>query len=291
MSKKKKIIILSVCICLALALMGGTLAWFLREDAKRAQTEGATVMAPYTLYLLNPNAQDALQFAIGNLHPGETKQTVICVSNKRPKKQTDDDLEEDDTSDIAKDSEFGYDLMLVHTENLAVHYTFYPLERFNIDDKPKLNENDIIMDDDTKGQYFWNKKQDGDKKDIVLVSENQEEFTDTMRESVGIVEETYNGQLPVNSGVYQLYSDGYEGNNMRLKYEKTEEGEGVYKYDYYLIEIKWDDDIDDFDSYKKETDMVYVVVNAKQPRPIMQGESIIPGEGSDESQDESQIGD
>lgn len=279
MSKKKKIIILSVCICLALALMGGTLAWFLREDAKRAQTEGATVMAPYTLYLLNPNAQDALQFAIGNLHPGEMKQTVICVSNKRPRNYTGDDS---DTADIAKDSEFGYDLMLVHTENLAVHYTLYPLVRKNISDKDTpLDSDDIIMDDDDPetDDYYWNKILDDQSgKAIVL---EYEDNTNVMRESVGIVEENYGGQLPVNSGTYQLYSDGYEGNDMRLGY-KVETNE--YENNFYLIEIKWDDDIEDFDSYKKETDMVYVVVNAKQPRPIMQGESIIPGEGSDESQ-------
>ena len=77
-------IVLTVCITLFLALSGGTFAWYLREDAKRAQTEAAVVMAPYNLYLMKPNATDTLQFAVGNLHPGEVKQTVICVSNKRP---------------------------------------------------------------------------------------------------------------------------------------------------------------------------------------------------------------
>lgn len=265
MSKKKKIVVLSVCICLALALMGGTLAWYKREDAKRARTGGATVMAPYNLYLLNPNAEDSLQFAVGNLHPGETKQTVICVSNQRPKDYTGD---ESDMAELAKDSEFGYDLMLVHTENLAVNYTLYPLKRKNIGDK-ELEEDDIVMDDDTKDRYYWNKNWDSNGKPIILFDED---FTDTMREKVGIVKENYGGELPVNSGVYQLYSDGFEGNDMRLGYkvdEDEDEDEDAYAYDYYLIEIKWNDDMRDFDEYRKETDMVYVVVNAKQPRPTM----------------------
>ena len=267
MSKKKKIVVLSVCICLALALMGGTLAWYMREDAKRARTNGATVMAPYSLYLLNPNATDSLRFAVGNLHPGETKQTVICVSNKRPKKHSEDDTTEDDTTELAKNSEFGYDLMLVHTENLAVNYTFYPLTRgLQTEGVP---DDAIIMDDDTKGVYYWTKDSKNGQ-EIVLKSEDQKEFTDTMREKVGIVKENYGGELPVNSGVYQLYSDGFEGNDMRLGYKvDVDEDEDAYAYDYYLIEIKWNDDMRDFDEYRKETDMVYVVVNAKQPRPTM----------------------
>ncbi len=48
---------------------------------------------------------------------------------------------------------------------------------------------------------------------------------------------------------------------MKLAYNN-----GTYEYDYYLIEVTWQD-ISDFDAYKKETDLVYVVVNAKQPRP------------------------
>lgn len=103
---------------------GGTLAWYLREDVKQAQTTGAEVMAPYNLYLMNPNAKDSLKFAVGNLHPGEIKHTVICVSNRVPENYDG----EDNMSELVKDSEFNYDLQLVHTENLAVDYAVYPLE-------------------------------------------------------------------------------------------------------------------------------------------------------------------
>ena len=61
----------------------------------------------------------------------------------------------------------------------------------------------------------------------------------------------------VNAGQYLFFDD----NSMKLAYNN-----GTYEYDYYLIEVTWQD-ISDFDAYKKETDLVYVVVNAKQPRP------------------------
>lgn len=258
MSVKKKIIIVSVCSCLALAIMGGTVAWYSRQDSKRARTQEATVMAPYNLYLLNPNATDSLQFAVGNLHPGETKQTVICVSNMRPKN---DPNEGDVMSELAKDSLFGYDLMLVHTENLAVEYTVYPLERFDISSKGRLDEGDIIMDDDTKDRYYWNKVMENGK----AVTLPGDDITEVMRTRAGTYYDVEHGDEPiVNAGAYWLSDD----DSMKLEYKVGNDGEGEYEYDYYLIEIDWDD-IADFDSYRKETDMVYVVVNAKQPRPIL----------------------
>ena len=264
MSKKKKIVVLSVCICLALVVMGGTLAWYMREDAKRAQTEAATVMAPYYLYLLNPDDEHSLEFAVGNLHPGETKQAVICVSNKRP---VDYEGDENVMAELAKDSEFGYDLMLVHTENLAVDYTIYPLTKFDIEKNVPLPPGSIIVDDNenTKGKYYWMKGKNKKKKEITL---DEEDITDDMRERARIVE-AEGDPLPVNAGTYCLYSRDSEGKAMELAYHVDENGEGQYEFDYYLIEISWQD-IKDFDSYRKETDMVFVVVNAKQPRPILE---------------------
>lgn len=243
MNGKKKIIVLAVCILLCLAVAGGSFAWYLREDAKRAETETATVMAPYNLYLLNPNAKDTLQFAVGNLHPGETKQTVICVSNKRPDNYTGD---ESIMTELAKDSEFGYDLMLVHTDNLAVNYTVYPLSRNNIQAGINLPVDAIIMEDDTEDTYYWTK--------TGTPLAGSDVSTD-MRTRVFGSQDTSN---IVNVGTYWLSDD----DDMKLAYSN-----GNYEYDYYLIEITWQD-IDNFDDYKKETDLVYVVVNAKQPRPV-----------------------
>lgn len=249
MSKKKKIVVLTVCVIQLLAVFGGSYAWYLREDAKRAQTEGAQVMAPYNLYLMNPNAADTLQFAVGNLHPGEMKQTVICVSNKRPDDYTG---EESSMTELVKDSEFSYDLMLVHTDNLAVDYTVYPLERNEIDPAAPGSgapADAIVMEDDTKGSCYWTKKGNSplDGSDI----------SEEMR--AGIFKETDTDSI-INAGTYWRSED----DDMQLVYKADE---GKYDYDYYLIEIAWQD-IDNFDDYKKETDLVYVVVNAKQPRPV-----------------------
>jgi len=46
-----------------------------------------------------------------------------------------------------------------------------------------------------------------------------------------------------------------------LEYKNEE-----YEFDYYLIEVTWKDGIT-FNDYTKETDLLYVVVNAKQPLP------------------------
>ena len=253
MSRKKKIIVLAVCIILLLALSGGTFAWYLREDAKRAQTEAAAVMAPYNLYLMNPNATDTLQFAVGNLHPGEIKQTVVCVSNKRPDNYKGDDS---DMAEQAKESEFLYDLMLVHTDNLAVNYTVYPLKREEMTPSTVLPEGSIIMEDDTKGKYYWTKEGidpvTGEAKAL-----NGEDISGDMRQRV-FGSQSISGI--VNVGTYWLSDD--EDYPMQLAYKN-----GSYEFDYYLIEVKWDN-ISNFDDYKKETDLVYVVVNAKQPRPV-----------------------
>lgn len=237
------------------------MAWYSRQDAKRARTDKAKVMAPYNLYLLNPDAQDLLQFAVGNLHPGEKKETVICVSNRRPDSNPN---EESDMSELAKESTFGYDLMLVHTENLAINYTIYPLERndWPEDGDPALDENDYIMDDSTMGECYWTKKLDENEEEIALKGED---MTPDMRKSAGTDQPGEDGKPLVNAGAYWISTD----DTMELEYKVGANGEGKYEYDYYLIEIDWDD-IVNFDSYRKETDMVFVVVNAKQPRPILE---------------------
>ena len=244
MTGKKKIFVLTIVITLCLAAAGGTFAWYVREDMKQAETKNAEVMAPYNLYLMNPNAKDSLQFAVGNLHPGEVKHTVICVSNRIPEDYT----VEDNMSELVKDSEFNYDLELVHTENLAVNYSVYPLDRYEMPaDKTNLPEGSIIMegDDPAYEQYYWKKAAAPITGEDNSAKMTKEVFGETP--TAGIV----------NVGKYTFFSD----ESMKLAYQN-----GTYEYDYYLIEIKWDE-ISNFDEYKKETDIVYVVVNAKQPRP------------------------
>lgn len=244
MTGKKKIFVLAIVITLCLAAAGGTFAWYIKEDMKQAETKNVEVMAPYNLYLMNPNAKDSLRFAVGNLHPGEVKNTVICVSNRIPEDYT----AEDNMSELVKDSEFNYDLQLVYTENLAVNYYVYPLERYEMPaDKTTLPADAILMegDDPAYEQYYWKKAAAPITGEDNTAKMTQEVFGETSTENI------------VNVGKYMFFGD----DTMKLAYNN-----GAYEYDYYLIEMKWNA-ISDFDEYKKETDIVYVVVNAKQPRP------------------------
>lgn len=243
MKTRKKIWVTAVLLVLCLAAGGGTMAWYLREDVKQAETGGAEIMAPYKLYLMNANARDSLEFAIGNLHPGEVKHTVICVSNRVPENY----IGEDNMSELVKDSEFNYDLQLVHTENLAVDYAVYPLERREITAGGTLPAGAIRMagDDPSYSTCYWVKVASP-----IVGIDNTEKMSKEVFGQTDITD-------IVNAGQYLFFDDS----SMNLAYSN-----GTYEYDYYLIEVTWQD-INDFDAYKKETDLVYVVVNAKQPRP------------------------
>lgn len=217
-------------VLLVLLLAGATFAWYKTSEDKRAETKTAEVMTPYNLYLLNAEDHKTLQFAVGNLHPGETKQILFCVSNKAPEAGVSENL--------VRDSEFNYELELVHTENLAVGYQLYPLTSELIEGGKNVNvENQGIM-------YY------------------QTEITGTdttaaMRAKV--FPDDPDNVNRVNSGRYCLY----DNDDMKLSYQN-----GNYEYDYYMIEINWQN-IANFNDYKKETDLVYLVVNAKQPKPVL----------------------
>ena len=243
MTAKKKITVMVILIALCLATAGMTAAWYIRDDRKQAQTDAAIVMAPYNLYLMNPNAKDSLKFAIGNLHPGEEKYTVICVSNRIPENYAG----QDNMSELVKESEFNYELQLAHTENLAVDYRVYPLKRHEIPAGGTLPEGAILMegDDPAYKRYYWTKEESSLK---------GKDNTEKMKKEVFGAADTDD---IVNVGKYLFFDD----ENMKLAYR-----DNTYEYDYYLIEMTWQD-IRDFNAYTKETDLVYVMVNAKQPRP------------------------
>jgi len=72
-----------------------------------------------------------------------------------------------------------------------------------------------------------------------------------------------------NAGKYLLYQKDSKREPLQLAYQYNDNtGEYEYEYDYYLIEIEWQKGIT-FADYSKETDMVYVVVNAKQVEPTL----------------------
>lgn len=238
---RTKLIMLSLCLMLLLTLRT-TFAWYTRSENVSASRENIEIMTPYFLYLLNPGTSDSLEYTIGNIHPSETKQTVICVSNKKP-----DDVE-DDSIDIARVSDFTYELEFITTNNLEVNYEIYELAMHKLADGEVAPTGSITMPEIS--DVYWTKVGNA------LVGK------DTSAERHQSVFGTTSPSAVVNSGKYTLYSKDSVGKALHLSY-----GGSTYDYDYYLIEIDWIDETS-FENSLKETDVNYVVVNAMQPEPV-----------------------
>ncbi len=240
---RKRVIWITLSVVLIMAT-GITFGWYTRQENIKATREEVEIMTPYFLYLLNPGTTDSLQYTIGNIHPAETKQTVICVSNKKP-----DDVK-DDNIDIARVSDFSYELEFITTNNMDVNYEIYELEPHNLLKGESAPEGAITMpgEDDV----YWTKK------GTALVGQN------TSQERHLEVFGTASPSGVINKGTYTLYSKDSTGRDLHLTYSG-----GKYDYDYYLIEVKWNDDTS-FEKSLKETDINYVVVNAMQPEPVQE---------------------
>lgn len=247
---RRKVLLLVMAV-MVLFLVAGSLAWYLFHKGSEGEQE-TEVMTPYFLYLKNAQDDNSLEFAVGNLHPGETKRVVICVTNKRP-----DNEQDNNTVEIARESEFFYDLEIAHTENLAVDYNIYELEKQdgNIGNTPS----DAVFLDGVSNAW-WEKK-GGVLSDYTDVS--AERHSDSEVFGTTDVSDIW------NAGKYLLYQKDSGREPLQLAYQYNNNiGKYEYEYDYYLIEIEWKKGIT-FADYSKETDMVYVVVNAKQVEPTL----------------------
>lgn len=251
---------LVLCLSLVLILLVGTFAWYVISAIRHVDSEDTTVMTPYLLYLLNPTDEQSLAITIGNLHPGETKQAVICVSSQKP--------EEMGIAAISKDSEFAYELELAYTENLALDYKVYELELIE-DAEANVIEDLIVVEDSTgSNTKTFKRALSGEKlaKAAPDVSqERQKEMypgTDEARAKI------------VNLGQYDSYRTDAAGEVLSLNTKvTTENGTVEYDKDYYLIEMKWKDKDENgntvqFENYTKETDLIYIIVKAMQPKPV-----------------------
>lgn len=248
-SRKK--VLLIVMAVMVLFLVAGSLAWYLRHKGSEGERE-IEVMTPYFLYLKNAQDDNSLEFAVGNLHPGETKRVVICVTNKRP-----DNEQDNNTVEIARESEFFYDLEIAYTENLAVDYNIYELEKQS-GDIGNAPGSAILLEGVRNA--WWTKKGGvlSDYTDVSAERHNDSEVFGTTD-----VSDIW------NAGKYLLYQKDSKREPLQLAYQYNDNtGEYEYEYDYYLIEIEWQKGIT-FADYSKETDMVYVVVNAKQVEPTL----------------------
>lgn len=251
--KKKKPVIIAAVVTVLLAMVA-TFSWYLFNKDSHADTKDIKIMTPYFLYLLNPDDKTSLQFSVGNIHPGEVKQVVICVSNKKP-----DDVS-DGSVDIARESKFNYDLEFVHTENLKVNYDIYELQKDSYTDTADIPSNGILVDG-VDGAYWTKMETDGN---VNPLTPTKDETTSRLNT---VFPEGTDGVF--NKGKYLLYQ--YDSNGVQMGLEYKDNGtDKKYEFDYYLVEISWEKNVN-FSEYTKETDLLYVIVNAKQPKPITQG--------------------
>lgn len=260
-SKRKRIVLVLSSIALLFLLIG--FAWYYYQTHRVVHTEDEKIMSPYNLYLLDASGTDYLNFTVGNLHPGETKQVVIGVSNQDPKAETEGFA-------IAKESVFDYELELAYTKNLPIQYKVYELDKLNRDEIDSENvPEDVIKVEEKNGSDgletigYWKKKLNKDQSNPLIADSS---LTDKInKEMYG--DET--GSIPnsvKNLGQYDMYSVGTDGTSKLQLTTTVNNNEVNFDLDYYLIQIEWNDGIQ-FEDYKKETDLVYVIVKALQLKP------------------------
>lgn len=223
-------------------------AWYYYQSHRKVNSDEREVMPPYCLYLLEPNGRDTLQLTVGNLHPGETKQIVVGVSNRAPEGEAGSGFV------ISRDSKFNYELELAYTKNLPVDYQVYELTKV---EGSRTNDSHVTVEwTDTQhnvvSQCFEKKPLNKTGNSQTVTDANNSEM---YGDATGVV----------NLGQYDIY-DKSSGATFDLTTKVDESGNVEFDLDYYLIEIQWNDGIS-FSDYLKETDLVYVMVKALQLEP------------------------
>ncbi len=233
-----------------------TYAWYTIKK-READSAPADVMKPYYLTLLNPSETEVLQLAVGNLFPGEVKQVVFCVSNKDNEKTG---LEMGLTT-------FNYAIELIHTENLALEYSVYELNSTNAPGEGVITALDTYLTDggnEESRTTYW-----------VKVGNNAlsgELVSDARHKEVGFTDASGNllskENLPVNAGKYTAYNKDSEGKLLKLEAGTDAQGNPQFDSQYFVLEIDWEEGAEaKFENYEKETDMIYLLVEAIQPKP------------------------
>ena len=259
---RKQFLVLVIMLSVMLIMLI-SFAWYYFKVDKEVDSEEADVMAPYYLYMLDGEG-NSLSLSIGSLHPGETKQVVIGVSNK-PASGDADYL-------VGKNSSFDYKMALAYTQNLPITYKVYELLKTeNADPEFTVKEPSGEVVELEKNEM----SKDEEKSNELTEENNTEMYQDEAEVKAGkSVNEI------VNYVQYDLYpyDSGSAGDSdeskttLSLKTVVDNNGTTSYEMDYYLIEMEWKDEIE-FSNFIKETDLIYVIVDAVQPEPEAQAES------------------
>lgn len=251
---KRLAFILGIIIILVIPI---AVAWFY-YGKKYTKTDSASIMTPYSLYLLEANQQDRLRLTVGNLHPGETKSIVVCVSSH--------DVGNNTTA--PREGLFPYTLELAYTTNLPLNYTIYEIEKAgdNATSGDYCSEYTTTVNETTTTTKYWfNRVKKGGS---TVGSLDRDTGKDDLSESNNkeMYGSNYTDNDIVNWATYDTYSKSkLTDSEFQLSLNDSDESK---QYNYFAIEISWKDNISDFSLYTKETDLVYLVVRAGVPKPV-----------------------
>jgi len=258
----KRYQIMMWCATLAIVVCStATFAWY-GSNERVADSAPAEVMKPYYLTLRNPSDTATLELAVGNLFPGDVKRVVFCVSNKNNEK---DGLDMGVTS-------FEYSIELIHTENLALEYKIYELIKLEGEQEGDIVVLDVVEEDGVPKEYtsYFDLTPPGTPLSGTDVSEmrhRQAGLTDAQGNPINAT------VLPINAGKYTSYTKSIvtdlNGNPMNLRLDaNVVDGKPTFDSQYFMIEIDWEEGAAaNFEKYEKETDMIYLLVEALQPKP------------------------
>lgn len=251
---------LVLAILLLVFLMAAfSFAWYYLNTLRKVDTPQQEIMLPYYLYLVDASSQSSTQLSVGNLHPGETKGLVLGVSNENP--------DGGNVSPAGRDSSFAYELEMAYTCNLPLDYRVYQLIRVAGDGPGTV----VVQGEDGKLYYFHKEEVRLAKNSAVSQSVTEENNNEMYNGGENLTEEQV--ESLVNYVQYDVYDTDTRGTALSLATGPDGSGGVQYELDYYYVEFLWKETESgfNFDDYLKETDLVYVVVKALQPKPVKSG--------------------
>ncbi len=256
--RRKRAYRISCMVAAIVIILALCYAWYSTTTRDVRSTDGE-VMKPYNLSVLNPGETAELQLSVGNLFPGQTKDVMFCVSNK------------DNTGHSIQMgiSDFNYNIDMVYTNNLAITYELYQLtEVFGEGGKEPTSYQYKSSDKDSAGNdviRYWNITQTTIEGNTDLLS--AVDVTTAKRQAVFGEEATWpNAATNLNLGTYMEYTKDVDNNNLMLK--GKEAGTNGFDSNFFLLRMTWNQETD-FQNYEKETDMIYLLVQALQPEPAL----------------------
>ena len=133
---------------------------------------------------------------------------------------------------------FDYTMELVYTQNVPLTFKLYELDSF---------EDTAMADGGT------------------LLTVNEDKTAERHQAMFGNI----SVDDIVNKGKYDTYINGKDGEKLHLETGMVD-GKETYMSRYFRLEVTCD--AKSFDNYRKETDMIYLLVKAEQPKPTKRTE-------------------